>query len=401
MPVPASAPRAVVIGGGIGGLTAAAALHHDGWAVTVLERAAALEPVGAGIALAPNAQRALDTFGAGDAVRALSAWQSDGGLRLPGGRWLSRTDGEAAAARFGGPVALVHRADLAALLAARLPDGSVRTGAPAALADPGGAGRPARVTTPGGDLEAELVVAADGIHSATRAVLFPGHPAPRYTGATVWRFVVPAPGAPFTPHETWGRGRIWGTVPLPGGRVYVYAQANAPRRAASPGGEHAQLRRLFGDWHHPVPDLLDTVDPAAILRNDVHAMTAPLPAHHRGRVAVVGDAAHAMPPNIGQGGCQAVEDAVVLAHVLAGCGDDVTAALEEYTRLRLPRTTAVVRRAERVARLTRLSSPAACALRAVAVTTADRLGPRTVLRSLDGVADWCPPTRPPRSTPVA
>ncbi|MCC3779879.1 NAD(P)-binding protein, partial [Streptomyces sp. UNOB3_S3] len=130
-------PRAVVIGGGIGGLTAACALHHDGWTVTVLERAAALEPVGAGIALAPNAQRALDTFGAGDAVRALSGWQADGGLRLPDGRWLSRTSTEAAARRFGGPVVVAHRADVVGLLAARLPEGAVHTGSPAALADPG------------------------------------------------------------------------------------------------------------------------------------------------------------------------------------------------------------------------------------------------------------------------
>ncbi|ARZ71314.1 monooxygenase [Streptomyces albireticuli] len=208
--------RAVVIGGGVGGLTAAAALHHRGWDVTVLERAASLEPVGAGIALAANAQRALDTFGAGDAVRALSVPQVDGGLRRPGGYWLSRTDNAAAARRFGGPVVVAHRADVIALLASRLPEGAVRTGVRGELADPGGPDRPARVTTPGGVLEAELVVGADGIHSAVRAALFPGHPAPRYTGFTTWRFVVPAAAAPqggTTAHETWGPGRLWGTVP--------------------------------------------------------------------------------------------------------------------------------------------------------------------------------------------
>ncbi|AZQ70562.1 FAD-binding protein [Streptomyces luteoverticillatus] len=382
-------PRAVVIGGGIGGLTAACALHHAGWNVTVLERAPALEPVGAGIALAPNAQRALDTFGAGDAVRALSGWQADGGLRLPDGRWLSRTSNEAAARRFGGPVVVAHRADVVGLLAARLPEGAIRTGSPAALTDPGAPDRPARVTTPDGDLEAELVVGADGIHSAVRAALFPGHPAPRYTGATVWRLVVPRPTTPFPAHETWGPGRLWGTVPLRDGRVYAYAQAVAPARAVSPGGELAQLRRLFGDWHHPVPDILDAADPAAILRNDVHTTARPLPAFHRGRVALLGDAAHAMAPNLGQGGCQAIEDAVVLAHALATAAPHD--ALGEYTRQRLPRTTAVVRRSARVARLTRLSSPLARALRTAALTTANRLGPRVALRGLDGVADWRPP----------
>ncbi len=97
------ARRALVVGAGIGGLTAAVALHRRGWRVTVLERAADLTPVGAGIGLAPNAQRALDVVGLGDRVRALSAWQGDGGMRTPGGRWLVRTDAAAAAARFGGP----------------------------------------------------------------------------------------------------------------------------------------------------------------------------------------------------------------------------------------------------------------------------------------------------------
>ncbi|MEV4438714.1 FAD-dependent monooxygenase [Streptomyces sp. NPDC049577] len=381
--------RAVVIGGGIGGLTAAAALHHTGWNVTVLERAAALRPAGAGIALAPNAQRALDTFGAGDAVRARSAWQT-GGLRLPGGRWLSRTDNDAAARRFGGPVVVLHRADLVDLLADRLPGDAVRTTSAAALADPGAADRPARVTTPDGDLEADLVVAADGIHSAVRTALFPGHPAPGYTGITVWRLVVPRPATPFPAHETWGRGRLWGTMPLHDGRVYAYAQANAPAGARSPDGELAELRRLFGDWHHPVPGILAGADPDGILRNDVHAATVPLPAYHHGRVALLGDAAHPMAPNLGQGGCQAVEDGVVLARTLVRADGDPLRALPEYTRQRLPRTMDVVRRSAAVNRMTRLSSPLACGLRTAALLTVNRLGPRIALRSLDGIADWKP-----------
>ncbi|MBT2387282.1 FAD-dependent monooxygenase [Streptomyces sp. ISL-11] len=389
--------RAVVIGGGIGGLTAAAALHHRGWAVTVLERDAALEPVGAGIALAPNAQRALDTFGAGDAVRALAGWQSDGGLRLPSGRWLSRTNSEAAARRYGGPVAIAHRAALVALLASRLPDGAVRTGTPAALADPGDADRPARVTTPDGTLEADLVVGADGIHSATRAALFPGHPAPHYAGITVWRLVVPRPPQPFAAHETWGRGLLWGTVPLSDGRVYAYAQANAPAGGMAPDGELSELRRLFGGWHHPVPDILAAADPAAVLRNDVHHAATALPAYHRGRTALLGDAAHPMTPHLGQGGCQAIEDGAVLALLLAGAGGGsagVLGALTAYTAQRLPRTMDVVRRSARVGRLVSLSSAPACALRTAALRAVDLLGPGVALRALDGVADWQPSAHP-------
>ncbi|KAF4408843.1 MULTISPECIES: FAD-dependent monooxygenase [Streptomyces] len=397
--------RAVVLGGGIGGLTAAAALHRRGWTVTVLERAGALEPVGAGIALAPNAQRALDVIGAGDEIRAMSAWQDAGGLRLPGGRWLSRTTSDAAARRFGGPVVVAHRAELVRLLASRLPAGSVRTGAAAVLTDPGDAGRPARVEVTGGEgqagdgteFEAELVVGADGLHSATRRTLFPDHPAPRYAGFTSWRLVVPRPAAPFEPHETWGRGCLWGTVPLHDGRVYAYATAVAPPGGRAADDERAELLRRFGGWHEPVPAILAAASPDAVLRNDVYAGTEPLPAHHHGRVALVGDAAHPMTPNLGQGGCQAVEDAVVLAG-LAGTArtpGELSRALAGYTDARLGRTTDVVRRSARVGRLSSWTSAPACALRTAVFAVAGRLGPGLALRSLDGIADWSPPATPP------
>ncbi|MFE5734012.1 FAD-dependent monooxygenase [Streptomyces sp. NPDC056528] len=395
------AHRAVVVGAGIGGLTAAVALHRRGWRVTVLERAADLTPVGAGIGLAPNAQRALDVVGLGDRIRALSAWQGDGGMRTPGGRWLVRTDAEAAAARFGGPLVLLHRATLVEILTSALPDGTVRTGTTATVTDPGDDRRPARVTavTGGGETEweAELVLAADGIHSATRRALFPAHPGPRYSGRTSWRMVVPAPGRPFAPHETWGAGRLWGTQPLKDGRVYAYAMATAPEGARAPDDERAELLRLFGGWHHPVPELLAAVGPDRVLRHDVHHLITPLPAHHRGRVAFLGDAAHAMMPSLGQGGNQAVEDAVVLAHH-AGSADAFTPsrALAAYTADRLPRTTAVVRKAARTGALTMLSARPAVALRSALVVAASRLGPGLLLRGFDGIADWRPPGEPAR-----
>lgn len=385
-------PRAVVVGAGIGGLAAAAALHRRGWAVTVLERAPSLEPVGAGIALAPNAQRALDVVGLGDAVRAMSAWQDEGGLRTPSGRWLSRTTQQAAAERFGGPVVVAHRPDLVALLASRLPEGALRTGTPAEVTDPGTGERPATVRTADGEeLTADLAVAADGLHSASRHTLFPGHPGPRYAGFTAWRFVVPAPERPFAPHETWGRGALWGTVPLHDGRVYAYATATVPAGGRAPDGERAELLRRFGDWHHPVPELITAAPDDAVLRNDVYRTAEPLPAHHRGRTALLGDAAHAMAPNLAQGGCQALEDAVVLAHHAAPDAAGIPRALTAYTRDRLPRTTEVVRRSARVARLAGVSAGPVRALRDTVLAAAGRFGPGPALRSLDGIADWRPP----------
>ncbi|MEX0173142.1 FAD-dependent monooxygenase [Streptomyces sp. LMG1-1-1.1] len=444
--------RAVVVGAGIGGLTAAVALHQRGWRVTVLERAADLAPVGAGIGLAPNAQRALDVIGLGDRVRTLAAWQGDGGMRTPDGRWLARTDATAASERFGGPLVLLHRATLVEILTSALPEGTVRTGVTATVTDPGDDQAPAHVTVsdtrpgtgtvsdtgpgtgtasgtgpgtgtasatgpgpgPGNasatatgtegrsELAAELVLAADGIHSATRRALFPDHPGPRYSGSTSWRVVVPAPERGFTPHETWGAGRLWGSQPLKDGRVYAYAMAVAPAGAHAPDDERAELLRLFGDWHHPVPEILAGVDPDRILRHDVHHLPDPLPAFHRGRVALLGDAAHAMMPSLGQGGNQAVEDAVVLAHH-AGSGTDFvpSRALAAYTADRLPRTSAIVRKAARTGAVTMLSARPAVALRAALVRGVSRFGPGLVLRGFDGICDWHPPVEAVEATEVS
>ncbi|MEU9390865.1 FAD-dependent monooxygenase [Streptomyces sp. NPDC048324] len=377
--------RAVVIGGGIGGLTAAAALHRRGVQITVLERAGSLEPVGAAISLAPNALRALDVIGLGDEIRDLAAWQGDGGLRTPSGRWLSRTSAEAAARRFGGPLVLLHRATLIRSLAALLPPGTVRTDAAATLADPGDAGRPARVRTRDGELEADLVVAADGIHSAVRERLFPEHPGPVFSGFTTWRVVVPLPGVGFASHETWGRGCLWGTHPLKDGRVYAYAAAVAPAGERAPD-ERAELLRRFGHWHDPIPAVIAATRPEDVLRHDVHHLAAPLPAFHHGRVALLGDAAHPMPPTLGQGGNQAVEDAIVLAHHAD--------ALAAYTAARLPRTTAITRQAVRAARFGMSTGRALTAVRDTALAALSRAVPGLLLRGFASVADWRPPQPP-------
>src|SRR5580692_3411784 len=120
--------NAVVIGAGIGGLAAGVALGRAGWTVTVLERALALEPVGSGLGIGPNALHALDALGLGADVRGFAAVQGSGGIRRADGRWLVRTDLGAVARRFGDPQLMALRADLTSLLADHLPDGALRTG---------------------------------------------------------------------------------------------------------------------------------------------------------------------------------------------------------------------------------------------------------------------------------
>ncbi|MFF2077685.1 FAD-dependent monooxygenase [Kitasatospora sp. NPDC058162] len=382
--------QAIVIGGGIGGLTAALALHRQGIPVTVHERAASLEPVGAGLALAPNALRALDRLGVGPRLRARATAHPAVGIRHPSGRWLVRTSSAAVQAHFGDTIAAVARAEVIAALVDALPEGTVRTGSPATVTDPGDDRRPAVVRTDEGDREAALVVAADGIHSATRGLLFPHHPGPRYSGFTTWRAIV-SPGArPAAAGEVWGPGRLAGIVPLADQRVYVYGAALAPAgdRAAD---EHAELQQHFGDWCAPVPQLFALAAPDRLLRNDVRELADPLPAYHHGRVALLGDAAHAMCPFLGQGACQAIEDALVLAAPLTPATDPVT-TLPAYTAARLPRTTAVVTASRRTGNLVALRTPAATLLRTTALTLAGLLPTRTLLSRTTAIYGWQPPT---------
>jgi 2-polyprenyl-6-methoxyphenol hydroxylase-like FAD-dependent oxidoreductase len=383
----ASGGHAVVAGAGIGGLTAAVALRRQGWDVTVFERAAALEPVGAGLGLGPNALHALDAIGLGDEVRGFSAIEGDGGIRRPDGRWLVRTELSAITARFGDPQLMTLRADLVRLLAGRLPDGTLRTGVTVTSVVAGDANQRARVTTSAGEVDAGLVVAADGIRSPIRAALFPGHPGPRYSGCTTWRFVAPRPARSPSPAETWGRGTLFGTFPLADGRVYCYAAAFAPAGTRY-DDEAAELKRRFGGWHDPIPGLIGSVSPEQVLHDDVYWMADPLPAYHHGRVAILGDAAHAMTPHLGQGACQAIEDAVVLASV---AGPGTTPDLAAYTAARLRRTQQVVRGSYRAMRLSGLTSRPAIALRNAGVSLAGRLGPGLMLRQLEPIASWTPP----------
>ncbi|MFE7516710.1 FAD-dependent monooxygenase, partial [Streptomyces sp. NPDC057540] len=274
--------NAVVVGGGIGGLAAAIGLRRIGWEVTVLERAAALGDAGAGISLHANGMRALDALGVGAGVREAARPQYTGGTRVPGGGRLARMDGAALERALGTPIVGIPRATLHRLLRAALPADVLIVGAEASSLDLTARHR-VGVVTGGGVREADLVVAADGVNSGLRALLFPGHPGPAYSGSTVLRALTDSPVPLASDFElTWGRGAEFGHITFNDGRAEWHAVLNSP-----PGVRHqdplAVLRRRFRNWHEPIPALLAATRPEAVLHHDIHELAAPLPAFTSGR----------------------------------------------------------------------------------------------------------------------
>jgi 2-polyprenyl-6-methoxyphenol hydroxylase-like FAD-dependent oxidoreductase len=212
---------------------------------------------------------------------------------------------------------------------------------------------------------------------------------PRYAGYTAWRAVV-EPKEELLPwgtgFESWGSGARFGCAHIGKGRVYWFATTNAPEggKDGPPGnavGPKAALLRLFGSWHRPIGELIEATGEVAILRTDIYDREPLGERWGKGRVTLLGDAAHPMTPNLGQGACQAVEDAVVLARCLRETGA-TTDSLRRYERLRSDRAAMVVWRSRRVGRVGQVENPLLCRLRDRALSM---IPPKAQLRQLEEV----------------
>ncbi|MBA3652600.1 MAG: FAD-dependent monooxygenase [Actinobacteria bacterium] len=374
--MPVAREPILIAGGGIGGLCAAIGLQAKGRQVVVLERREELREVGAGLTLFPNALAALDRLGVGAAVRALSVPVGDGGVRSPSGRWLLRQSADRVTASLGEPVVCVHRAELLSVLAKAADRSDVRLGAEVAAYRQDDRGVTVE-TSDGETLEGGALVGADGVHSVVARTMHPGMSS-AYTGCTAWRAITDLPSSLASGHlgfETWGVGGAFGIVPVGEQRVYWFATANRPEAERAVGREYDEVLRRFGAWHEPIGAVLEATDPTGIIRQDMYDR-APLSSWTAGRVCVLGDAAHPMRPNLGQGACQAIEDSVALSDCV-GTFDNVIDALRAYEQRRRRSANRVAALSRSAGRVVQLRRPLACHIR----NTALRMIPSSLLIS--------------------
>lgn len=378
---------ALIAGGGIGGLAAAIGLRQAGWTVTVLERPSELREVGAGWSFAPNAVRAADALGVGEEFRAVSVPTEAGAtLRTPAGDYLMRFRHERDA-----PLLANHRADLHRVLVEQLPTEVVRTAAEVTGVEQSPRGVTVSYQTPAGprSAQADLLVGADGIHSAVRQAVWPDTPAPVFQRILCWRGVT-EPGAvwPVEGFQTWGRGARFGAHPLNHQRVFWFLTIRQDDPGVRYHDDLAEVLRRVGGWHEPIPALLAATPADSVLCHDIFDLD-PLASYVDGRVAVLGDAAHAMTPFLAQGACQALEDATVLAAELADA-TDIPAALARYDQARRPRSQMVARMARQDPKISLSTNPLTYGL----MTSLTRLaGGGVAARKTARLWDWSPPSR--------
>jgi 2-polyprenyl-6-methoxyphenol hydroxylase-like FAD-dependent oxidoreductase len=328
-----SRKKAIVIGGGIGGICAAIALRRAGIDATVFERAPAIKEIGSAIPLWSNALSALRKLGVADAIERLGAQADIAKISTWRGEILADLSHEQRLLRLGTVSMVVHRAELLDMLLKTLGEEYVQLGADCVGFSQDETCVRAHFAD-GKQTQGDFLIGADGLHSTIRSAWFPRRKA-RFEGSTCWRGIAHINR---TGLETlaWGKGCQFGISPMTLERAYWFAQKDAPEGEHEEEGKRkGRLLELFHDWHDPIPAVIEATKEEDILRNDVYELP-PLRYWTKGRVALLGDAAHAMTPNLGQGGCLAIEDAVVLADCLSA-EVDVVHALKLYEKRRIKR----------------------------------------------------------------
>jgi 2-polyprenyl-6-methoxyphenol hydroxylase-like FAD-dependent oxidoreductase len=333
----------IIAGGGIGGMAAALALHRAGLGFSLYERASAFTELGAGMSLWPNATRVLKTLGVLEQLTAIGEPVTRFNLLRPNGRAISTI----CMGGFATPALCLHRADLHRCLRGPLPADRI-LGDQRFISFTQDAGGVTAKFAGGLEVAATGLIGADGINSIVRTQLH-GTASPIYRGYCVWRGIASDSKGIIRGHisETWGAGQRFGILPMGGGRVCWYATRNAPSsQPDAPEGRKQEVLQLFKDWHQPIPALIEATEQSMIIKNDAQDRQ-PLQGWGRGRVTLLGDAAHPITPNVGQGACMAIEDAACLVKSLLAA-PSVAAAFCAYEAMRKRRTAFVGRQARRI-----------------------------------------------------
>jgi 2-polyprenyl-6-methoxyphenol hydroxylase-like FAD-dependent oxidoreductase len=353
-----------IVGGGIGGLTLAIALQKKGFQTKVYESAPEIRPVGAGIVLAANALKAYKAIGLDEEVIAAGKTMKSFCIRDSKGGELSKTEVNRVFKEYGAFTNLaLHRADLHAVLQRNLRAGTLELNKSCESFDEE-QGKVRLTFKDGTRTSEDYVIAADGIHSVFRRSFLKDSQL-RYSGYTCWRGITTALPAEFNfdqATETWGAGKRFGIVPLKNGKVYWFATLNAPKNdSVTSRYSGADLQKLFAGFHFPVRAIIAGTRPEDIIKNDIIDIP-PIKKYAFGKVVLLGDAAHATTPNLGQGACMAIEDAVVLAHCL-GTYDEPKIAFLKYEERRLTRTTRIVNTSYQMGKVAQVENPMLVMLR--------------------------------------
>lgn len=366
-----------MVGGGIGGMAAAAALGRAGWRVRVLESAPEFREVGAGLAVTANGLRAAQVIGAADEIRDKGYVVRAAGTRRWDGEWLLKAP-DADGTRMTG----IHRQRLHEAVAG-VQEAELVTGARVTAVEPGTpGGERARVTwNEKHSARADLVVGADGIRSFTRTVLFGN--ALKYTGFSCWRAATADDVLDDRFAMTWGRRAEFGALRISADEVYWYGYVAMPSGQVITDEVRA-VREYFAGWAPDVRRLTETT--GEVIRHDVWVLARPLPRYTGGRVVLLGDAAHPMLPTLGQGANSAMEDAVSLG-LLVRAGDHLPTGLAKYEKARYRRTQKLVNRSAWMARTGAHLGRGQWLRNALL----KRTPPRAALRNGTRIFEWTPP----------
>jgi 2-polyprenyl-6-methoxyphenol hydroxylase-like FAD-dependent oxidoreductase len=335
--------RVLVVGGGIGGLAAAVALRRVGIRVSVFERAPEIREVGAGLTIWSNAVKALRQLGVDQKVIALGAILELNKTITPDGKVLSEQNVAEAFAEAGAPCLVAHRADLQRTLLEALPAEEVHTDHACLGFEQSTDGVVARFGN-GREERGDLLIGADGIRSVVRESVL-GKSEPVYEGYTCWRGIAHFQHRDLPMGQGYfllGRGTQMGLFHCGLGRVYWFVSRNAPQGTFDREGPHrSKVIASFPIWPEVFRSAIEATEESAILPGDIIDRD-PSPVWGKDRVTLLGDAIHATTPNLGQGACQALEDAVVLAHCLRTIPEPIQ-ALRTYEDMRRDRTAMVTR----------------------------------------------------------